>query len=298
MTPASLQTALLARRRKRLRRHRGLVCGETISLDTATVRAQVTHRPGAGSETIVVVPDPPNLIEHHQAVVERLAADFRVVCLELPGFGYSHPRPGFGYTIEEQAAVLAEALDFFGVRNATLEIACLGAFVGLKVAERRPDILRRLILLQVPSYHEARRWSRRADVCGVIATPWVGQVFMALADSLVTRHWYHAALPPGHDESTCQRHARLALDGFRHGACFCLASAYQALQRGPDYPICRVAQETIVLWGSADRTHSSTDRQSIRRQIPHATVVEFEGCGHFPSLEATDRYLSIVQRTV
>ena len=298
MTPSAFQTALLARRRSRLRHHRASLRGEFMALDNVTVRVQVTHRLGTSDETIVVVPDPPNLIEHHQPVVDRLAPDFRVICLELPGFGFSHPGPGFGYTIDEQASALAKVLDHLGVRNATLEMACLGAFVGMRLAERRPDILRRLILLQVPSYHEARLWSRRADLCGIIATPWLGQVFMELADTLVVRHWYHAALPQGHNEATCQRHARLALEGFRRGGCFCLASAYQALQRGADYPTCRLGQETVVLWGSADQTHRHTDKQSIRRQIPQARVVEFEDCGHFPSLEATDRYLSIVQRTL
>lgn len=293
MRPKDFELFLLGSARRRLKRHTGEIKGDFIALNTVVVRVLVRQRAGASAQTIVIVPDPPNLIEHHEEVVAMLSKEFKVVCLELPGFGFSHPSPRFNFTAEEQVSAIIELFEKLGVRNAILEMACLGAFIGLKVAERRPDLIRKLVLLQLPSYREAQRWSKRADLLGIIGTPWLGQLFMQLGSAAVTRHWYRAALAPAREQDLYRRYVSTTVDGFRRGACFCLASAYQTLQSRADFSIA-LRQEAVVVWGTEDRTHALTDRHSILREIPHARMVEFSGCGHFPSLEATERYLPIL----
>lgn len=50
-------------------------------------------------------------------LVDRLAQNYRVVCFDRPGFGYSHrPRTRI-WTATRQAALFAKALDQLGVRN-------------------------------------------------------------------------------------------------------------------------------------------------------------------------------------
>ena len=50
-------------------------------------------------------------------LVDRLAQNYRVVCFDRPGFGYSHrPRTRI-WTATTQAALFAKALDQLGVRN-------------------------------------------------------------------------------------------------------------------------------------------------------------------------------------
>src|SRR6266545_812309 len=159
MRPSDFEHLLLYSARRKLKRHAGSVEGDFLALDKALVRVQVLQRAGAGSQTIVVVPDPPNLIEHHTKVLATLSQDYKVVCFELPGFGFSHPSFGFQFTIEDQASAMIKIFEKLGIKNAILEMACLGAFVGICVAHQRPDLIRKLVLLQVPSYREAQAWA-------------------------------------------------------------------------------------------------------------------------------------------
>jgi len=46
---------------------------------------------GHGARSLVFVCDMPMLIEHHAELFALLREDFRVLCLELPGLGFSQP---------------------------------------------------------------------------------------------------------------------------------------------------------------------------------------------------------------
>ena len=46
-----------------------------------------------GSKPVIVnVPDGPNVIEHHYELIKLLSRNFRVICFEFPGIGFSYPQ--------------------------------------------------------------------------------------------------------------------------------------------------------------------------------------------------------------
>jgi pimeloyl-ACP methyl ester carboxylesterase len=294
MKATDLQTIVLRRARARLDRHRKAIGGEFIRVAESEIRVQIEEPRRKVRGTVVMVPDPPNLIEHHALVIRRLASEFRVVSLEFPGFGFSHPLPGFGFSLNDQVATLTAVFERLNIRNAILEMSCLGAFVGMVLTQRRPDLISRLVLLQVPSQAEARRWARHADVAGLIARPWLGQVLVQLFTHQIAKHWYAAALPANATAETRNRFTQPTLHSLRQGACFSLASAYQSLLTGPSLPVIQLPQPVLAIWGDADGTHALTDRESILQQVPGAELVTFTGCGHFPSLEDPKRYLALL----
>jgi len=77
---------------------------------------------------------------------------------------------------------------------------------------------------------------------------------------------------------------------FSHGACFCLASAFQRYLTDTEQPLSIVNQPSLVIWGEADRTHRKTDKSSTRLYCPHAKEVRFACAGHFPELEEPGRF--------
>lgn len=259
-----------------------------LDLKHAVVRVRVV---GRGPETIVMVPDPPNVIEHHTPVIERLRSDFRIICFELPGFGFSFPKPRFMFTLDEVTDTMEELLDSLKVRQATISMACLGGFSAIQLAARRPDLVGRLVLSQIPSFPELRSWTRRKDVLHLIKTPFVGQLLLTCARGLVARHWYRAALP---QEGLVTNYATPTLHAFQRGACFCLASAFQSVQRGRQPKFEPVSQKTTVIWGSSDSSHEGTNPKSIFEHLPHATWIESPDSGHFPYLEDPELYVSVL----
>jgi len=48
------------------------------------------------------------------------------------------------------------------------------------------------------------------------------------------------------------------------------------------------------IWGKKDYSHRRTDARSILKHLPNCELIEFEHCGHFPELEAADKYVQIL----
>jgi pimeloyl-ACP methyl ester carboxylesterase len=281
MTPARLETALQARGARRPPRPAGVVL---FALPQATARVRVA---GDAGPSVVIVPDPPNVIEHYDRLIDLLAPDLRVVCVEAPGFGFSAPEPGFGFTLAEQTAGMVDLLVRLERGPYVLAFPCFAGLLAVKLARERPDLVSGLVLVQTPSWDEELRWVQRVDTRRLLRMPYLGQLVMSFGRRAIARSWYRAALPRGADPAAF---LEPALAAFEEGACYCLASAFQAALRETAPGLGPVRQPALVVWGGADRTHRRTDKRSILAYVPHADWVEFEGAGHFPDLEQPERF--------
>jgi pimeloyl-ACP methyl ester carboxylesterase len=250
-----------------------------------TAAGAVRVRDSGGPGPVVVLAcDPPTVLEHYDELYAELVPAHRVVVLEMPGFGFSRPARGFCFAPDDYAAVVEEVLDHVGAGPCTLAFGCVWTFVAVRVAARRPDLVRALVLVQAPGWADEVAWARRIDSTGAVRTPLLGQALLAVAPGPVAERWYRTALPPGRAVEPFARPARAAL---RSGALFCLASLTQAWFPGPHRPAGVVRQPAVLLWGAADRTHRRSTPQ--RDDVPGARLVVVDGAGHFPELEAPHR---------
>jgi len=231
---------------------------------------------------VVLSPDPPCVIEHQEALVEELSKDHFVITFEMPGFGFSKSKAGFVYTIEQGAEVIIDLLGYFKVTKAVLALTCITGFSGLRAAKLRPDLVSHLVLGQTPSIDEEKKWVRRVDLRGVLRLPVVGQLLVNALKTRVAETWFRSALPRGADP---QALTAIAVRSFKNGARFSLGSGLRSFFNEADSDGLRPSQPLCLIWGLADRTHRSTDKRSLARQLPHSCVVEFKDCGHFPDLE-------------
>jgi pimeloyl-ACP methyl ester carboxylesterase len=262
-----------------------------IELEHATVRMRIA---GDGPRAIVIVPDPPNTLEHYDDLIDILVAHggLRVIGFEVPGFGLSFPRSlTFSFSAEEYTDIIVEALDRLALRDVTLVMSCIGGYVGMMAARLRPALISRLVLSQTPAVEHMLAWARRFDRLGLLGVPLVGQAIMWLVKTPATRFWYSAALPIGADVARFQSPALAAQ---RAGGPYALASAIQAMRRLDPRELEGVTQPITLAWGSGDRTHARTDPRSLLSVAPHARFVAFERCGHFPDLEDPVRFAGLV----
>lgn len=292
MTSGALLDALLYR--GGARRH-AAVPGPagTRWLDTAVGRLRVFDSGGSGP-VILFAPDGPCIIEHYAPLIAQLRPRFRVLCVDLPGFGYSFPRAAHDHRIASGADAVLAVLDALDLRNVTLALSCVNGFYAMAAAARAPERVARLVLAQTPSLAAMRAWTA-AIVPRPVRLPVVGQLLSFATRRRIADGWFKVALARREARAPFQKTAD---DALAAGACYCFAGVVQGMAREPDHPpaLAELRLPVTLVWGARDRSHRATDPASIRSLLPQAEIVVFEDCGHFPELEDPSRYAALLAR--
>lgn len=140
-----------------------LVGLNALTIDAETKPAEVTEPGGRivslpGGDMEVVEKGPRNgspivlihcftcAIDWWDGVMPRLAATHRVVAIDLLGHGGSE-KPTSGYSIENQADLIAGVLGRLGVRDAEVVGHSLGGPIAIALAEQTPQLVDRLVAI-------------------------------------------------------------------------------------------------------------------------------------------------------
>ncbi len=262
-----------------------------LKLKRGEIRYVRTGNPSA-KDTVILMPDPPNTIEHMEELIKLLEPSFQVIAFEGMGFGYSKPALSYDFSIEHNADTIIELLNKLKISRAILALTCVAAIPGILVAQKHPEIITGLVLGQTPSLCEAKKWARRVDFKGALGTPFAGQIILKLMKKRVSDIWYKNALPVGENR---QSYVQKAFKAFNKGAQFSLASAFQSLQQERIEPSSIIAQQdAIVLWGNLDRSHKKTNKHSVLELLPNGKLIELDHCAHFPDIEAPNEFAEAV----
>jgi pimeloyl-ACP methyl ester carboxylesterase len=118
--------------------------GEILSLPGADL--EVVEKGSRSASPIVLIHCFTCAINYWGGMIPRLARDHRVIAIDLLGHGGSE-KPKSGYSIENQADLVAQALAKLGVRNAEVIGHSLGGPIAIALAERSPQLVSRLVAI-------------------------------------------------------------------------------------------------------------------------------------------------------
>jgi pimeloyl-ACP methyl ester carboxylesterase len=258
-----------------------------ISTDYGKIRVFDTK----GNKPVIInVPDGPNVIEHHENLIEKLSKNFRVICFEFPGIGFSYPNSRYDYSTETAAKLIINLLDILQIEHATAAFSCSNGFYAIKAAELFPHRISQLFLSQTPSLHSMKPWVE-TNIPKLLRYPIIGQLTNSFIEKKLAKIWYKNALPKTTDRTEYELKAINSLD---RGGCFCLSGLVQGLTREIDSVLKVSNIPATLFWGTKDYSHRKTDQKTIVEHLPDCEIIEFENCGHFPELEDTDSYVKLL----
>jgi len=205
---------------------------------------------------------------------------------DLLGFGRS-AKPGFlTFTIDEYDRFLECLLDHLGLERVSLVMHDWGA-VGLALAQRQPERVERIVLINAVPFLPGYRWHRTARIwrtlgLGELAMGVTGHFTLRLAsrESNATpgpmpESWLASTL--SHLDQGTQR-AILRL--YRSSPPAVLAAAGEHLGE-LDVP-------ALVVWGMRDPYIPSSFAAAYASALPRAELVELPDAGHWPWLDRPD----------
>jgi pimeloyl-ACP methyl ester carboxylesterase len=204
---------------------------------------------------------------------------------DLPGFGRSGKAAHYDYTLTGYATFVENLLDTLGLSEVTLVGHGWGAAVGLVFAQRRPERVDRLAIIDpvplVPgfSWPGIVRWWRR---------PAIGELLMGS----VTRWLLARLLRHGAVTSSAWSESRIdhVWEQFDQGT----QRAILRLHRSVDEQSLAAAGDrladlhhpALVVWGEQDPWLAPGFADAYAQRLPAATVERVANAGHWPWLDA------------
>ncbi len=214
------------------------------------------------------------------------------LAVDLPGFGRSGKPAFLRYTIDEYDRFIERFLDEAGVERVQLVVHDWGA-VGLAFAQRLPERVERLVIVNAVPFLPGYRWHRTARVW---RTPGLGELSMGAANRFTLRfasresnatpgplpeEWLDNVL--AHFDQGTQR-AILRL--YRSSPPEVLAAAGARLGA--------LEMPALVVWGMKDPYIPARFGREYAQALPHAELVELADAGHWPWLDRPDTIERVV----
>jgi pimeloyl-ACP methyl ester carboxylesterase len=229
-------------------------------------------------------------------VFEPLARQFRVIAVDLKGFGFSG-KPDGDYTRRAQGELVARLLDYLKIEQAILCGNSMGGEVAMNAAVRHPNRVKALILVDSAGVTVAGGGSVSP---GAAQWPIIGPALAALAltsDSLVRdglrKSFYNDSLANEEQVAAYYRPLKTR-DGQR--------AAYLARTQAGIAPvepeIGKIKLPTLIIWGAEDELIPLEAGRRLNSLISGSKLVVFEKCGHVPEAEAPERFSSEVENFV
>ena len=250
-----------------------MITPEETIVEVGGQKARVIER--GGGNPVVVLHGWGGRIESMTPVIDCLAPSFRVIAIDLPGFGES-PLPAGVWGTPDYATFVRDVLAQRGVSRAHFVGHSYGAKTSLYLAATVPALVDKLVLqgssgLRTPPSLKARLKrgvSRTARVAGKLGTP--GQrVRNALYRRIQSQDYRDAGdLRP---------------------------ILVKVVNEDLSSLLPRVKASTLLVWGSEDDAVPVQHARTMEQKIPDAGLVVFEGAGHFAYLDDRDRFCVIVR---
>lgn len=219
-----------------------------------------------------------------------LERDHRVIRVDLLGHGGSD-KPGAGYTIEDQATAVAEALAKLGIVNATAVGHSLGGSVVTALAQQSPQLASRVVIIdQAPEDgFENESFAQRISYWPIIGQ--ASDRLLRITPKSAVRDQYDDAFAPGYDISSGFENPDQPVDDLRAMTYTAYKDTHDAeedfVAEAPlDERLAAAHVPAMVIFGAEDQLYDAQEAVARYRQnVPGIQTHLIPGAGHSPNVE-------------
>lgn len=209
---------------------------------------------------------------------------YRVIAIDLPGFGYSE-HPHIYYTVEEYALIIKAFLDAMKIKKTHIAAFSTGALSAVCFAAANPKRVDKLVMVSPGGPNEKYPFSIR------FLTTWLGHTMFRL---LFTESALHNVLSDMFFDKTAvtnevveEYYAPFSNKDVRDTLVMSMMhfddEHARSLLRG-------IRKNTLVFSGTGDHFHDEKTIKSYAHTIPSAKHIRLRNCGHLVHEEKYDRF--------
>ena len=223
------------------------------------------------------------------AWADSLDKRYRVIRLDLPGFGLTGPSPTNDYSEQTDTETLTRFIDQLGVRQLAVVGHSMGGKMAWSLAASQPARITALVLMAPDGY------PRPEDIG---TKPYASSSVMHLIKYFLPKYFLEKSLEPAFYDATQlnetlvnRYYDMLRAPGVRAAI---LARGDQTVYTDPVPRLKRITAPTLLLWGEEDQMIPSRNAQDYERDIPRSTTVLLPQSGHLIQEERPDVGLTAV----
>jgi pimeloyl-ACP methyl ester carboxylesterase len=225
----------------------------------------------------------------------HFARTYRVVALDLPGFGHS-PMPVWRISIESYGRLVHRFSEALGIGECAIVGNSMGGFIAAEAAAAEPERFEKLVLVSAAGVSSARLKRRPAETVARMATA-SGPLLMRLQERGMRRPRVRYATFKGLFQHPDQLRRELLLEQFHNGAG--RSGFLPAIQGLIGYDMLDqlddVEVPTLIVWGRNDHVVPPQDAIDYGRHLHNSRTVIFDDTGHLPQLERPARFNRILE---
>jgi 2-hydroxymuconate-semialdehyde hydrolase len=270
----------------------------TVTVRGAKIRAQVSGDPA--HPPVLMLHGIGRSLEDWAPQHDRLSGGYRMISVDMPGFGLSDrlPEP---VTLESLAAGVEQTLAALGEeRPLHLMGNSLGGAVAMRMLTRAPDRVLTLTLVNSAGFGK-----EVAAFLRVLAVPGLGRRLMRRYDRHAARRVERALFVDrglitdervdfGLRVAARPEYAAVFLEAARSvGGLRGVRAAWRTALLAE---VARHPRPTLLVWGDRDLILPAKHLAAARAAFPDAEWKLFADCGHMPQIERADEFAALARR--
>ncbi len=244
-----------------------------IDIDGLTVH----YRDEGRGVPLLLLHAAPSSLHTFDGLVGRLSGRYRVIRLDLPGYGLTGPNAANDYSLQWYMRFLESFLKALRVDSCYVAGNSFGGRLAAELAYEKPGFVKKLVLIDSDGYP--------ADASGILGIRMARTPLLRPIVRYVTPRFFIAMnlkeVFGGHeasDETIDRYYDLLRRTGNRDTF---IAVSNQKPGNISDH-VRAIRIPTLILWGKADPVFPVRYAEYFHRDIPGSQVILYDGLGHMP----------------
>jgi pimeloyl-ACP methyl ester carboxylesterase len=251
---------------------------------------------GSGDRTVLFVHGLSGSWQNWLENIPHFARSYRVVALDLPGFGDS-PLPSWRISIPAYGRLLHDFCKALDIGDCAVVGNSMGGFISAEAAIAEPGRFEKLVLAAAAGISHARMRRQPAETAARMAAAMAPLALRAQGRALLRPRLRRIIFGNLFHRPQDLR-PELIWEVFTHGTGRpAVLPAVQALV-GYDFidRLEEVEVPTLIVWGRNDHVVPPADAAGYARHLSNSRTVIFAGCGHVPQMERPVRFNRELER--
>jgi pimeloyl-ACP methyl ester carboxylesterase len=252
---------------------------------------------GDGDQAILFIHGFSSSLYSWRACLEPLSRKYRVIALDLKGFGFSE-KPESEYTTGEYVDFVIHFMDALDLDKVTLCGNSMGGGIAWRAALKYPERVEKLILVDAGGYPSTR--SGQPFIMKLVRKlgnlPGVDSLFPLFT----TRGRIRSSLASAyyHDEQVTERtvdayYYSMRTEGAKHAVLARMLRPRSDIEEWQSR-ISELDLPTLIVWGADDTWIPAEDAVRFHEDIAGSHLRIFQECGHLPQEEMPEAFVAAV----